>query len=168
MNNFEIRKMQTSDLPRAMEVYGIARQFMADHGNPRQWGNTNWPPVALIEDDIASGRGFVCLHEGKIVGVFFYDQGEAIEPCYNDIEEGQWKDDSPYGVVHRVASDGSVKGIGSYCINWAIDKAGHLRMDTHPDNTVMQSLLTKLGFERCGVIHVEEDNDPRYAYEIVR
>ena len=30
--------------------------------------------------------------------------------------------DIPYGVVHRIADDGSVKGIGSFCINWAYEK----------------------------------------------
>ena len=26
------------------------------------------------------------------------------------------------GVVHRVAGDGSEKGIGAFCINWAFEK----------------------------------------------
>ena len=38
-------------------------------------------------------------------------------------------------------------------------------MDTHGDNKVMQSLLTKLGFIYCGTIYVEEDDYPRLAYE---
>ena len=38
-------------------------------------------------------------------------------------------------------------------------------MDTHGDNKVMQNLLKKNGFVYCGIIHVEEDNDPRLAYE---
>jgi len=29
----------------------------------------------------------------------------------------------------------------------------------------MQGLLEKLGFERRGIIHVTEDEYPRYAYE---
>lgn len=33
---------------------------------------------------------------------------------------------------------------------------------------VMQNLLTKLGFEKRGIIHVIEDDDPRYAYEKIR
>ena len=38
-------------------------------------------------------------------------------------------------------------------------------MDTHGDNIVMQNLLKKLGFVYCGIIHVEEDDDPRLAFE---
>ncbi len=72
-----------------------------------------------------------------------------------------------YGVVHRVASDGSRKGIGAFCLNWAYEQCGHLRIDTHPDNKTMQQLLSKLGFEKRGIIYVEEDEYPRYAYEKV-
>lgn len=88
-----------------------------------------------------------------------------MEATYDYIEDGAWKGDDTYGVVHRIASDGSVKGIGSFCLNWAYKQCGNLRIDTHGDNTVMQSLLKKLGFEHCGTIYVEEDNDPRMAYE---
>lgn len=40
-----------------------------------------------------------------------------------------------------------------------------LRIDTHPDNQVMKRLLIKLGFTRCGIIHVAQDNIPRIAFE---
>ena len=81
------------------------------------------------------------------------------------IEDGAWVGSDNYGVVHRIASDGSVRGVGAFCINWAFDQCGHLRIDTHPDNAVMQRLLDKLGFTRCGIIRVQEDDDPRFAYE---
>ena len=186
-----------ADLPRIMEIYACARRFMAENGNPRQWGPTNWPPESLIRSDIEAGNLYVCVKdEGdvkadtveagqasaydsqvsvcrgevsahrRVVAAFFYIVGADIEPCYAGIEDGAWIDPSPYGVVHRIASDGSVKGAGSFCIRWAYEQCGHLRIDTHPDNRVMQGLLAKLGFRRCGIIHVVEDNDPRYAYEL--
>ena len=161
----EIRRTTEANLPRVMEIYAYARTFMAAHGNPRQWGATGWPPESLIRQDIAAGKSYVCLHEGKIVGTFFYDHGTDTDPAYRVIENGAWRADTPYGVVHRVAGDGSVKGIGTFCIQWAIQRSGHLRMDTHGDNYVMQSLLKKLGFVYCGIIYVEEDNDPRLAFE---
>jgi hypothetical protein len=163
----EIRKSTAGDLERIMEIYACARDFMARHGNPRQWGATNWPPEALIRQDIAGGDSYVCLNdEGKVIGTFFFVQGADVEPIYRQITDGAWTDDSPYGVVHRIASDGSEKGIGSFCLNWAWEQCGHhLRIDTHGDNTVMQSLLKKLGFVYCGTVYVEEDDDPRMAYE---
>ena len=99
-----------------------------------------------------------------MVGTFYFIQGADIEPTYRNIEDGAWRDDSPYGVVHRIATDGT-RGVGTFCLNWAYAQCGHLRIDTHGDNRVMQGLLDKLGFVRCGTIYVVEDNDPRLAYE---
>lgn len=161
-----IRQSTESDLPRIMALYANARAFMAAHGNPRQWGLTQWPPEALIREDIRQGHSYVCANEeGSVIGTFFFIQGKDIEPTYHDITGGAWLDESPYGVVHRIAGDGSEKGIGAFCLNWAYDRCGHLRIDTHGDNKVMQNLLKKLGFVCCGTIYVTEDSDPRLAYE---
>lgn len=160
-----IRHAVEDDFHRMMEIYAYARKFMADHGNPNQWGPTNWPPEALIHQDIADQCSYVCEENGRVIGVFFYTSGKDIEPTYRLIEDGTWRDNEAYGVVHRIAGDGSRKGIGTFCINWAYEQCGRLRMDTHADNIVMQNLLTKLGFEKRGIIHVVEDNYPRFAYE---
>ena len=161
-----IRNATAADMPRIMEIYAYAREYMAAHGNPNQWGGTNWPPEELIRDDIEHGKSYVCENDSNIVGVFFFDQGKDIEPTYRVIEDGEWLSDTPYGVMHRIASDGSVKGVGTFCFSWAYEQCPHLRADTHPDNTIMQNLLTRLGFEKRGIIHVVEDDYPRYAYEI--
>ena len=160
-----IRHSTLQDLERMMELYAYARSFMKEHGNPNQWGPTHWPPEALIRNDIENGNSYVCLNDaGKIIGTFFFIQGADIEPTYRNITDGHWLDSSPYGVVHRIAADGSEKGTGTFCLNWAYEQCGHLRIDTHGDNTVMQNLLKKLGFVRCGTIYVREDNDPRLAF----
>ena len=162
----QIRKSTEQDLGRMLEIYAVARRFMAEHGNPNQWGPRGWPPEALLRRDIESGRSYVCLNDvGRVVGTFFFHQGAGIEPTYRQIADGAWLDDGPYGVVHRIASDGSERGVGAYCLSWAYAQCGHLRIDTHGDNTVMQGLLGKLGFVHCGTIYVYEDNDPRLAYE---
>ena len=160
-----IRHSNESDLARMLEIYARARAFMAAHGNPNQWGPTNWPPEALLRQDIAEGKSYVCEHEGQVVGTFFFDRGADVEPTYAKIEDGAWRDESPYGVVHRLAAGGEVKGVGAFCLNWAFAQCGHLRVDTHGDNVVMQSLLARLGFAHCGTIYVEEDDFPRLAYE---
>lgn len=159
-----IRKTTPKDLPRLLEIYESARSFMAKSGNPAQWGNA-WPPTSLLEQDIQSGHSYACLHDRRVVGTFFFNFGKDIEPTYAVIIDGKWQNDGPYGVIHRLAGDGSVKGIGAYCINWCYEQCCHLRVDTHPDNQVMQRLLTKLGFKRCGIIHVMQDNMPRIAFE---
>ena len=161
----EIRHSEERDLPQIMEIYAFARSFMAAHGNPNQWGPTNWPPEPLIRQDIREKNSYVCEEDGKIAGTFFYRYGTDIEPTYRLIHEGAWIGDDTYGVVHRIAVNGTVKGTGSFCLSWAFSRCGHLRIDTHGDNTVMQGLLEKLGFVRCGIIYVEEDSYPRLAYE---
>ena len=162
----KIRKSNERDFERIMEIYAYARRFMAEHGNPNQWGPTNWPPEVLIHQDIREGTSYVCVNDqGRVIGTFFFLFGEDVEPTYRIIEEGEWLLDTPYGTVHRIASDGSESGIGSFCIKWAYAQCGHLRMDTHGDNFVMQNLLKKLGFVHCGTIFVEEDNYPRLAFE---
>ena len=161
----EIRKSTEADVPRMMELYRSARQFMAEHGNPNQWGPTNWPPEDLIHQDIAAGNSYVCTENGWVVGTFYFIQGKDIEPTYAHIEDGKWEDPRPYGVIHRLAGDHSVKGVGAFCLTWAFDQCGHLRVDTHGDNVVVQNLLMKLGFERRGIIYVIEDDYPRIAYE---
>ncbi len=160
-----VRRSTEEDIPRMMEIYAHARAFMAEHGNPSQWGLTGWPPETLIRQDIACGNSYVCEEKDRVVGTFFYAFGKDIEPTYAEITEGKLLDDSPYGVVHRIASDGTVKGVGTFCLGWTYARCGYLRIDTHGDNRVMQGLLEKLGFVRCGTIHVEEDDFPRLAYE---
>ena len=54
-----IRNSTPDDFPRIMEIYSYARAFMADHGNPNQWGPTQWPPEDLIRQDIRDGTIYV-------------------------------------------------------------------------------------------------------------
>lgn len=161
----EIRHSKKEDICEIMAIYEYARQFMAEHDNPRQWGATNWPPEKVISSDITAGNSYVCMCGDRIVGTFFFDQGKDIEPTYHVLEDGEWLEDSPYGVIHRLASDGTVKGIGSFCIGWAFGQCGHLRVDTHEDNYIMQNLLKKNGFIQRGKVYVREDHEPRLAYE---
>ncbi len=54
-----------------MEIYSHARNYMAEHGNPNQWGPANWPPKDLIRNDIRDGNSYVCLNdEGTVIGTF--------------------------------------------------------------------------------------------------
>ena len=76
-----IRPSAIEDLDRIMEIYAGARAFMAAHGNPNQWGPTNWPPEQLIRQDIRNGQSFVCVNDGgRVIGTFFFAFGPDIEP----------------------------------------------------------------------------------------
>lgn len=55
----KIRHSTEHDIGKMMEIYSFARKYMAEHGNPNQWGPTNWPPEELIRRDIQSGSSYV-------------------------------------------------------------------------------------------------------------
>jgi RimJ/RimL family protein N-acetyltransferase len=48
-----------------------------------------------------------------------------------------------------------------------LDRYGNIRVDTHSSNCVMQALLARLGYTRCGVIRLS-DGTPRDAFQKVR
>lgn len=156
-----IRKTRHEDLAEVMEIYACARKFMAQTGNPAQWGD-GYPKEALIKEDIRKGISYVAEYDGVIETVFVYFQGD--DPTYHHIENGGWKNDAPYGVIHRIASRGRVKGSGSRCLQWGFSQCKNLRIDTHDDNVVMQHVLEKNGFEKCGRIYTESGS-PRIAYQ---
>ena len=73
----QIRKTTEQDVGRVMEIYAHAREFMKRHGNPNQWGPTNWPPAALIHEDIRCGNSYVCVDDaGNLIGTFYYISGK--------------------------------------------------------------------------------------------
>lgn len=157
----KIRKTTWNDLEILMKMYENARIFMASHGNPTQWGNS-YPPGAMLCADIQNGHSYVCTEHDKIIATFYYRQG--IDKTYTRIYSGQWKNDLPYGVVHRITSDGTVKGAASFCLDWALAQCGNLKIDTHRDNVIMQHMLEKNGFRYCGIIYLA-DGSERLAYQ---
>lgn len=158
---YRIRKAVWADFDRILEIYRIAREFMAKTGNPTQWG-THYPPVSMLEGDIPAGNLYV-VEDDLIHGVFAYFTEP--DPTYGYIEDGAWLDHSPYGTIHRVAGDGS-GGIFTAVLQFAMEQNPHVRIDTHADNKVMQHVLEKHGFQRTGIIYLE-DGDPRIAFERV-
>lgn len=156
----QIRKAQPEDLDSILEVYAAARRFMRSHDNPTQWKG-GYPYRDILEEDITIGQLYAVTREDEICGVFAFIPG--IDPTYGYIE-GAWHYDAPYAAIHRVASNGTAKGILSACVAFCAEKCPHLRIDTHEDNYVMQRALEKLGFVRCGIIYLET-GDPRIAFD---
>lgn len=159
---YQIRKALSEDLPRIEEIYAYARKFMAENGNPNQWGNIT-PRTSLLEDDIEKGDLYVLVHDHVIHGVFYFYIGS--DPTYGIIEDGQWRSDMPYGTIHRIAGDGS-GGVLAAAVAFGKQKINHLRIDTHEDNKIMQRAVVKYGFQRCGIIHLA-NGSPRIAYDLL-
>ncbi len=156
----EIRKSTYDDLDRIAEIFTYARKQMALNGNPSQWKNDR-PSMELVKKDIDVSNSYVVLNEGKIVATFAFIVG--VEPTYLDID-GKWLDDDPYGTIHRIASDGSVKGVFDQVIDYVSKRGVDIRIDTHKDNKIMRHLIEKNGFVYCGIIIVD-DGTPRLAYQ---
>lgn len=157
----EIRKTTVEDLPRVMEIFDIAREFMRKSGNPSQWSN-NYPAMEQILSDIDRGVSYVMISNGVIVASFVFIVGD--EPTYSTIE-GLWLNNEVYGTIHRIASDGSSKGIADKCLYFCKKIIPNIRIDTHKDNSVMLNWISRSGFKKCGIIHVT-DGTPRYAFQL--
>ncbi|MBO7676082.1 MAG: N-acetyltransferase [Erysipelotrichaceae bacterium] len=155
-----VRKTTYDDLKRLEEVFACARDYMRENGNPTQWGN-NRPDMSLIIKDIENGNSYVMEEDSKVVATFACIPG--IEPTYIDID-GKWLNDDEYVTIHRIASDGSVKGVFDeairYCEKFNVD----IRIDTHRNNKTMIHLIERSGFTFCGIIIVD-DNTERQAYQ---
>ena len=157
----EIVTAKEADLPRILEIYDIAKAYMGANGNPNQW-NGAYPDLETLRTDIEKQRLYVYKKDGRIHGVFMLLLEE--EPTYAYIEDGSWREETPYGTIHRLAGDGEVKGLFAKCVAFCEKKVPYLRADTHFDNHTMQHLLEKNGFERRGIIYLK-NGDPRIAYQ---
>ncbi len=156
-----IRKAQLEEINTIMEIYKTAQDFMIESGNPNQWGHS-YPSSELIHEDIDNGVCYVVCDDEDPHGVFALFSGD--EPTYAYIENGKWLNDDEYVTLHRIASDGKVKGIFKNAINYCKDLSDNIRIDTHKNNIIMQKLIEKNGFHKCGTIYVS-DGTPRIAYQ---
>lgn len=157
----QIRKTVREDLNEVMKIYADARQYMRENGNPNQWIN-GYPTMEMVLGDISDQSSYVCIESDGIVGVFRFTLGT--DPTYIRIYEGNWLKEGPYGVIHRIASASHKKGVASFCLEWCLASCGNIRIDTHRDNYIMQNLLVKNGYTRCGIIYLE-DGAERLAYQ---
>lgn len=160
-----VRPATMADLPRAMEIYRVAQQFMVKAGNPYQW-EPGFPPEEQITRDIAGQHLMVWTDESDVSqGAFAFLAGS--KPDYAKICEGVWHDDGRYDVVHRFATAEQGRGLGSAMMRWALERAQSedvaIRVDTHRDNMPMQRLIKSCGFVYCGIIHLAHSGDERLA-----
>lgn len=150
VNGLTIKPTSVNDIPALQTIFAYARKLMANTGNPNQWAE-NYPSEEVLQQDIACGSSYVCLNGEKIVATFVLKGG--IDPTYNEIYGGKWMNDEPYATIHRIASNGTCKGVLHTAVQFALRTYDNIRIDTHEDNVVMQGAIRKEGFVYCGVIH---------------
>ena len=130
-----------------------------------QW-QRGYPNRSSIEKDVAEGVGMV-LCEGDTILVY----GAVIftgEPAYNDLTGGEWLTEGEYACVHRLCANEIFVGMGFSkhfmlaAEAMASERVKSIRIDTHPDNKIMQGLICRLGYSYCGDVVIESR---RLAYE---
>ncbi|CAK7086446.1 GNAT family N-acetyltransferase [Tissierella sp.] len=163
----EFRKTVESDIDSIMNIFNQAKAYMKEQAI-EQWNN-NYPNYEVVKNDIKNGVSYVLVKDNNIVGTVVAIFGE--EKNYKNIYDGKWISNEEYVVIHRIAIDSDYKGLGiasiifknieELCLNRSINS---IRVDTHEDNLSMQRLLSKNGFQYCGVIYLE-DKSKRVAFE---
>ena len=132
-----------------------------------QW-QMGYPNRESVERDVENGVGMV-LCEGDTIIAY----GAVIftgEPAYNDLTGGKWLTQGDYAVVHRLCVNEIFVGMGfakrfmSAAEAMASESVKSMRIDTHPDNKIMQSLIDRMGYTYCGDVVIESR---RLAYEKV-
>ena len=158
----DLRPACAADLEEIVKIYQHARAFMRSYGNLTQWPE-HYPGMESAQEDLEQGVLYVAENEGEVVGTCVLMSGP--DATYAYIENGTWRSDTPYGVLHRVASRSG--GVLDAALGFARQRYDHIRMDTHEDNAPMRHLLTKAGFSHRGTIYVE-DGTPRMAFDYIK
>lgn len=169
----QIRKTKTSDVPDVLEMLNHGRSIIRDTGNTVQWTG-EYPGKIDIEQDIQQDVSFICIATEADANANVQPGTPlatvavmtAPEPTYQTID-GQWLNDEPYATIHRIATNGRVKGAGRFCIEWVLEHYDNVRIDTHEANKPMLYLIEQLGFQYCGQVIVH-DGTPRMAFQKLR
>ena len=109
--------------------------------------------IVQAKKDIENNEMYVLEDEDGIQASFVFYCG--IDPCYNKIYDGQWLNDEPYGVIHRIATRGLKKHMADIILEYCESKIDNIRMDTHMDNKPMQNFMLKHGFKHVGTIYLK-------------
>ncbi len=166
------RLAETGDIPAVLALWEKAKAFLKAQGLP-QW-QQGYPDRPEAEEDIALRRLWLIEENGTPLAVFVFDT--VPDPSYETLAEGAWHIPGAYGALHRiaVAPEARGKGVGraaaAHCRTLCVQHGlPALRVDTHPDNRPMRTMLEKAGFSHVGLLYLVgglEDGSPRVAYEM--
>ena len=156
-----IRKATYEDIPALMEIFSNARGIMRSCGNMHQW-NDSYPSEEIVGKDIDNGTCMVLCEGGKVIATMAFIAGP--DPTYAQIFDGEWMNDDPYHVIHRIAVLEPGHDAARRLLDLSFTQTRCIRIDTHKDNVIMHHILGKYGFTRCGVIYLA-NGDPREAYQ---
>ncbi len=162
-----IRKATVEDLASIMEIIADAQHFLRTEGVD-QWQD-GYPTQAIMAEDIEQRNLYVIENSHATIiaiAAIIFDS----EPTYSTIHNGKWPNSAPYAVIHRMAvrkatrRSGLAKQLFRYAEQLCQERGiKNIRVDTHSENSAMQSLLQRLGYTYCGQITLQS-GAPRIAY----
>lgn len=151
---YTLELAQSEDITVCYEIIKEGRNFQKEQGF-EQW-TEEYPNRDTVLSDIQSKKGYVVKANHEISGYMCIDFSG--EPAYEDIK-GEWRSDTPYAVIHRMAFSKKYRGVGLADIAFKMIEelciernVRNIRVDTDFPNTRMQHILKKNGFINCGVI----------------
>ena len=160
--NYRIRKANFEDLPVILDLRDQAREIMRSYGNVNQWPE-GYPRDEKFIHDIEQECSYVIMDPtGLMVGTFAFIPGPDV--TYKVIYDGQWINEEPYYVIHRIASTPDSHGILDAILDFCEAQSPSIRIDTHKDNLIMIKGLEKRGYQYCGIIHLL-NGDERLAFQ---
>lgn len=164
-----IRMTEEKDIPHVMEIIHMAQEQFCRMGID-QWQD-GYPNEEVIRRDMDRRESYVAEKEETVIGTAAISMEK--EENYEIIKNGEWLTGNRknYAVIHRIATHNAYKRNGTadaflrFAQQAALKKGKeNIRIDTHPDNRIMQNWIRKNGFVYCGHIFLD-DGALRYAYE---
>lgn len=143
------------------------RAFQGEQGI-LQW-TENYPTEDTVREDIEAGRGYKIMCGDALAGYLCVDF--AGDPLYMRIR-GAWHTGEPYAVVHRMAFTRAFRGKGLASVVFGLVEemsrargVRFFRVDTDETNALMQHVLEKCGFARCGIVEYPGDQGEKVAFD---
>ena len=161
---FTLTKAMPGDEALCMEIIADGRQFQQEQGFV-QWTEA-YPILPDIAEDIETQRAWLLREGDTVLGYLCLDfDGEH---AYDAITGGSWLCGEPYAVLRRLALNARGRGLTRVLFDLAAERSReqgitYLRLNIGLQNSRMQHILEKVGFEKRGIIIFQGSG--KFAYE---
>ena len=161
---FTLTKAMPGDEALCMEIIADGRQFQQEQGFV-QWTEA-YPILPYIAEDIETQRAWLLREGDTVLGYLCLDFDG--EPAYDAITGGSWLCDEPSAVLRRLALNARGRGLTRVLFDLAAERSReqgitYLRLNIGLQNSRMQHILEKVGFEKRGIIIFQGSG--KFAYE---
>lgn len=165
-----MRRAQDADVDKIGAILADAVRFLKESGSP-QW-QSGYPNCQSVREDIKNGAAWVLTVDKEVAAYAAIVIGK--DPNYAKIA-GAWKNDvDQYATIHRIAVSDKFRGmhLSQFFLSNIISVTyaqgiRNFRIDTYQKNKIVQHIATSHGFEKRGIIQVDDPIDPnRWAYEL--